>query len=89
MVDYEFIRNWPDKCISHCRSAGYTTERGEIRSPVINKDEHPKEWALWIEYYTWRGMDSSARLMREKNEKTVPEKSPINFDAEFVPSVGV
>jgi len=85
----EFWRKWAEKCTDHCRAMGYTNSRGEISAPVINKYEHPNEWQLWRQYYEFRDMVPSVEIMDVKNEKTVPEISPINFDAEFVPTNGV
>lgn len=53
--------------------------------PIITRQEHPQEWRDWYAYYGFRRLYASQELMRAKDEKTVPTRSPFDFDADFNP----
>jgi hypothetical protein len=53
--------------------------------PVIKRLEHSQQWREWYAYYKFRRLFGSMHIMEEKDQKTVPTLSPIDFDAEFLP----
>lgn len=56
---------------------------GATSHPIISRQKHPREWREWYAYYAFRKLLASQAMMREKDEKTVPTLSPLDFDAAF------
>jgi hypothetical protein len=89
-----FISNWPkgsegatysEKAIEHRKTMGYKAP------PIIDRKKNAREWAEWRAYFRFRGMTHALENMDEKAKArigyTVPELSPLKFDAEFTAEV--
>jgi len=55
--------------------------------PIIRKNEYPREWQDWLDYFDYRGLWFPAEMMETHAAKgeghTVPAISPYDFDPEF------
>lgn len=74
-------QKYAEMALEYGRLAGYKPNG----FPIITRADHPQEWRDWYAYYGWRKLLGSQDLMRAKDEKTVPTRTPFDFDAEFSP----
>jgi hypothetical protein len=66
-------RDYRDKAV------GYLAAQG-ARPITLEKQEAPRQWQEWVNYFRYLGMKGSAEMMAMGSTWTVPALSPHDFD---------